>query len=105
MYIMNILQNLVYGTFNQKVPFDTDLNEFSSWLTGFIDAKGNFQVFLDRHYLRVIFRINLHIDDIDVLYRIKEILGVGTVRINKNRSVYSIGNVNDLVTVLLPLLD
>jgi hypothetical protein len=45
-------------------------------------AEGNFQVFLDRHYLRVLFRINLHIDDIDVLYRVTDFLGVGTVRIN-----------------------
>lgn len=83
----------------------SDRNQFSSWLTGFIDGEGNFQVFLDRHYLRVLFRITLHIDDIDVLYRIRDFLGVGTVRINKNRCVYSIGNVNDLLTVLFPLLD
>ena len=62
-------------------------------------------MFLDRHYLRVVFRINLHIDDIDVLYRIKDFLGVGTVRSNKNSCVYSIGNINDLLTVLFPLLD
>ena len=68
-------------------------------------SEGNFQVFLDRHYLRVLFRINLHIDDIDVLYRIKDFLGVGTVRSNKNSCVYSIGNINDLLTVLFPLLD
>ena len=36
---MNTLKTLVYGTFNQKVPFDLDLNQFSSWLTGFIDAE------------------------------------------------------------------
>nr|QVG61567.1 hypothetical protein [Rhizoctonia sp.] len=102
---MNIITTLLYGVFNCKVPSDLNRNQFSSWLTGFIDAEGNFQVFLDRHYLRVVFRINLHKDDIDVLYRVKEFLGVGTVRINKDSCVYSIGNVKDLLTVLFPLLD
>ena len=46
-----------------------------------------------------------HIDDIAILYQIKEFLGVGTVRINQNSCVYSIGNARDLLTVLLPLLD
>ena len=54
---------LVYGLFNRKVP--SPLNKFSRWLTGFIDGEGNFQVFLDREYLRVMFRIRLHIDDIE----------------------------------------
>lgn len=36
--------------------------EFKQWLVGFIDAEGNFQVFMDRNYVRVMFRINLHID-------------------------------------------
>ena len=45
--------------------------EFKQWLVGFIDAEGNFQVFMDRKYLRVMFRINLHIDDIEILYKIK----------------------------------
>ena len=46
--------------------------EFKQWLVGFIDAEGNFQVFMDRKYLRVMFRINLHIDDIEILSKIKE---------------------------------
>lgn len=66
---------------------------------------GNFQVFIDRHYLRIVFRICLHIDDIEVLYRIKNLLGVGSVTSKKNYCVYSIANVNDLLTVLFPILD
>lgn len=62
---------LVYKIFNRKVPADMDRNQFSLWFSGFIDGEGNFQVFLDRHYLRAIFRIRLHIDDIAILYKIK----------------------------------
>lgn len=75
------------------------------WLSGFIDAEGNFQVFFDRQYLRVLFRINLHVDDIEVLYAISKYLGVGSVRIQSSYGVYSIGKVKDLITVLIPLLD
>ena|SRR5947207_211055 len=102
---MKNIKTLVYATLNKKVPSALDRNQFSSWLTGFVDGEGNFQVFLDRHYLRVVFRINLHIDDIDILYRVKEFLGVGTEISNQNSCVYSIGKVNDLLTVLFPLLD
>jgi len=90
---MKNITTLIYGVLNLQVPSALDRNQFSSWLAGFIYAEGNLQVFLDRHYLRVVFRINLHIDDIAVLYRIKEFLGVGTVRISQNSCVYSIGNV------------
>ena len=38
-YIMNILTNLVYGIFNHKEPTALDRNQFSSWLTGFIDGE------------------------------------------------------------------
>ena len=79
--------------------------QFGKWLSGFIDAEGNFQVFFDRQYLSVLFRINLHVDDIEVLYAISKYLGVGSVRVQSSYGVYSIGKVKDLITVLIPLLD
>jgi hypothetical protein len=36
---MFILTTLVYGIFNHKVPSALDRNQFSSWLTGFIDGE------------------------------------------------------------------
>ena len=44
--------------------------QFSNWLAGFIDGEGNFQVFIDRDYLRVAFRIVLHVDDVETLNKI-----------------------------------
>lgn len=79
--------------------------EFKQWLVGFIDAEGNFQVFMDRKYLRVMFRINLHIDDVEILYKIKEFLGVGKVVIGKTSATYIINNTADLINVLFPILD
>jgi len=82
-----------------------DRNQFSLWLSGFIDGEGNFQVFLDRHYLRAIIRIRLHIDDIAILYKIKEFLGVGNVSVHGSNCLFSITNIRDMQIVLLPLLD
>lgn len=62
---------LVFGLFKKSEPLPMKKEQFSRWLTGFIDGEGNFQVYLDRNYLRVMFRIRLHIDDINVLQKIR----------------------------------
>ena len=84
--------------------------EFKQWLVGFIDAEGNFQVFYGcsaSKYIRVIFRIRLHVDDIAILYRIKELLGVGKVFIEKDSALFVITNAGDLINVRAsrPILD
>lgn len=96
---------LIFSVLRKTPPADMSRAQFALWLSGFIDGEGNFQVFLDRNYLRSMFRIRLHIDDISILYIIQEILGVGKVQINNNSCVFVISNVNELNTVLLPLLD
>jgi hypothetical protein len=101
---MNITA-LVYGLFNRSEPYPMKKEQFSRWLTGFIDGEGNFQVYLDRNYLRVIFRIRLHIDDITTLEKIRDFLGVGRVAIEGSSCVFIISNVKDLLTILFPLLD
>ena len=65
-------------------------------------------MFLDRKYLRTQFRIRLHIDDVDVLYKIKDFLGVGTVEKYKNNCLYSslrASNIKEMNQILFPLLD
>ena len=54
------------------------------------------------------FRIRLHIDDIAVLHIIKKFLGVGRVVNNPeggSSCLFIISDVNNLLTVLLPLID
>ncbi len=96
---------LIYNLFPIKKPKNMDKTQFSFWLSGFIDAEGNFQVFLDRQYLRTQFRIRLHIDDVDVLYKIKKFLGVGIVEKYNNNCLYSIRNIKEMNQILFPLLD
>jgi len=47
----------------------------------------------------------LHSDDVQTLYKICKILGVGTVRIKDNQCVYFISNKTDLINKLFPILD
>lgn len=53
--------------------------DFLHWFIGFTDAEGNFLVTIDRKYIKLRFKISLHIDDIKVLYTIKSNLGFGRV--------------------------
>jgi len=79
--------------------------EFGAWLSGFTDAEGNFQVFFDRNYLRVAYRITLHIDDVNVLYKIQEFLGAGFVEKHTNSCVFVLRNVNTLLIKLVPIFE
>lgn len=103
--MLNSISIFTCGLFNRRKPMPMNKEQFSSWLAGFIDAEGNFQVFLDRLYLKVMFRIRLHKDEINVLNKIQEFLGVGRVLIDGNSVVFIISNVKDLINVLFPLLD
>lgn len=60
---------------------------------------------MDGPYLRVAFRIRLHIDDIHILYQIKSFLGAGTVNSSGNRAYYVLQNPGQLLALLVPYLD
>ena len=99
------IEVFVYGLFNKIKPSSMNREQFSSWLSGFIDGEGNFQVYLDRNYLRVMFRIRLHIDDVAVLHQIRNFLGVGRVVNDGKSCVFIISDIDNLLNVLFPLLD
>ena len=60
--------------------------EFLSWFSGFTDGEGNFSIMLDRTYIRFRFKINLHIDDIEVLKTIQSKLNIGIIVIEENKN-------------------
>lgn len=60
--------------------------DFLYWFSGFTEAEGNFLVVIDRKYVKLRFKINLHLDDIEVLYTIKSKLGFGRVVEESNRN-------------------
>lgn len=96
---------LIYPIFKKSPVKDLGPREFNEWFTGFVDAEGNFQVYFDRTYLRIKFRITLHIDDTEVLYTIQKRLGIGTVRQQKISSVFEISKLEDINSVLIPIFE
>lgn len=98
--IVSTLYNIKYKNISNKNT------EFDQWLSGFIDAEGNFQVVVERNkYVRLIFRINLHIDDIDVLKQIQKHLKVGYIETHKQSCTYVLRKIDDIIIRLLPVLE
>lgn len=79
------------------------------WITGFTDAEGCFSVIIEisdtnKWKIRISFEINLHFKDVDILYKIKDYFGVGTVylRANKNIAVYRVSNIQNIKNIIIP---
>lgn len=77
------------------------------WLVGFSDAEGNFSILPQRNWASVglRFTIEVHVDDIDILYKIKENLGIGNVVITKTRSSakFYVEKFEDINFVIIPI--
>ena len=71
--------------------------EFLFWFSGLVrtDGEGNFSISLDRNYIRFRFKLNLHINDLQVLKVIKSKLNIGIIII--------VPNYNYLLTYMLYL--
>lgn len=80
-----------------------------NWITGFVDAEGCFSVIIEKSGIekwrvRTSFEINLHIKDVDILYKFKSFFGVGAIylRTNKNIAVYRVSNIEYLRDNIIP---
>lgn len=51
------------------------------------------------------FKITLHLDDSDVLYLIKNRLGIGTVTKQGNTYEFNVTSFNDIIVFLIPIFD
>ena len=88
------LQKSSPRTFDDEVKIGTKVNtnklnaneEFLFWFSGFTDGEGNFSIFLYKVYIRFRFKINLHIDDIEVLKTIQSKLNIGRIVIEENKN-------------------
>jgi hypothetical protein len=87
----------------------TDLNtEDLIWLVGFVEGDGCFSVNKNGKYVKYEFSIEVSIRDIQLLYKIKKLLKVGsiTTRTRKNGSKISrfkISSKPDLMSFILPI--
>lgn len=75
----NISYNLAF--------YENNLELFYQGLIGFVDGEGNFQINFLKYSkgnitkFSFLFKINLHVDDKNVLFAIIELLGIGKVYI------------------------
>nr|UPX01507.1 LAGLIDADG endonuclease [Fusarium boothii] len=109
-YLNNLLlkssiNNLNYSLKPELPPHFTQ-KEFIEWFVGFTDGEGCFSIRIQNgKTVTLIFTIELHKDDVEVLHKIANGLGVGRVLVNKNKdsAVFSISKFEDINSVLIPL--
>lgn len=86
--------------------FKFNINEdFLFWFSGFTDGEGNFSITLDRGYIRFRFKINLHIDDLEVINIIKSKLNIGRIIVEENKSscAFVVQSFSELKDVICPI--
>lgn len=79
------------------------MSNFYEWLGGFTDAEGYFYITISQS-CAFRFQINLHKDDIDVLYYIHKTLGFGEVRSYNNFSSFTVTRLKD-IALLIKIFD
>lgn len=91
---------------NSQRPYAGDLK----WLVGFVEGDGSFSVNKNGKYIKYEFAIETHINDIQLLYKIKSILnGLGSIttrkRTNTELARLKISSKNDLKRIIIPIFD
>jgi hypothetical protein len=81
-----------------------------AYLAGLIEGDGWFSVTKNGIYLIYEFGIELHIRDVQLIYKIKNMLGVGAVKFRKTEGrsemvILRVRNKTHLKTVILPIFD
>ena len=93
---------------SNKPKFNT---EFIEWFVGLCDAEANFLIRVRKNKLgqiigfEFIFRIALHIDDIEVLKYIQKTLNCGTIQLDRNTYVLKISKLEDIESILFQIFD
>lgn len=74
--------------------------EFIEWFRGFVDGEGNFSIKRDHNTFAFIFRIKLHIDDLNLLHFIKSTLNMGNVLSVKSSGVFWISKQKEVQVLI-----
>ena len=83
------------------------------FVTGFSDAEASFNLSINRSSryktgfsVVACFQIDLHIRDVNLLYRIQEFFaGIGSVILSTDRGIYIVNGYSDLINVIIPHFD
>ena len=81
-----------------------------AWLVGFVEGDGWFSISKKGKYLTYEFGIELSIRDVQLIYKIKDLLGIGvfTYRKTQNRSqtvIFRVRNKSHLKEIILPIFE
>jgi len=100
------VRNLSSLPYNYSKSLDIEKVNFYEWFVGFTDGEGSFFFTKQGNYYRFIFRIGLHIDDLATLQGIKDMLGFGSVEIEKSRPAcfYTVTKLKE-IQLIINLLD
>ena len=89
-----------------KTITTTEDVEFLQWFVGFSDAESSFIINIkNNREVHFTFQITLHIDDVAVLYTIRDKLDIGIVSIKGNTSSYRVSSFQVILESLLPIFD
>jgi hypothetical protein len=81
-------------------------SKFVQWFVGFADAESSFSIEIKQTkevYFK--FSITLHIDDIAVLYTLRNKLGIGVVSIYGSTCSYRVHSFQTIIDKILPIFD
>ena len=78
---------------------DREMKNFYAWFSGFTDAEGSFYIAISK-ICSFRFQINLHKDDLNVLYYIQRLLGFGEVRLYNNYASFTVTILKDIAQLI-----
>lgn len=89
---------------NNKID---SINDFEAYFVGLIEGDGCISVTKKGKYLTYELSLEMHMRDIQLLYKIKKILGVGVIakRSKRNIACYIIRDKKHLKEIILPIFD
>jgi hypothetical protein len=101
----SINYSILSSTAGSKVSCSTDslaereMINFYAWFSGFTDAEGSFYIVISKS-CSFRFQINLHKDDLNVLYYIQKSLGFGEVRLYNNYGSFTVTRLKDIAQLI-----
>jgi len=79
---------------------------FLQWFVGFTDAEGSFIINIKNNKeVHFVFKITLHIEDISVLYTIRNNLDIGIVSIEGKSCSFRVNSFQTIINILIPIFD
>jgi hypothetical protein len=104
-----------FNTQESKTPMKLGNGEYTNkngvdpfYITGFTDAEGCFHLDMSNTRSKnwsaaAVFQINLHIADIDMLYKIQAFFGgIGSVTVSGHTARYRVSKIKDILSVIIP---